>query len=85
MTLKHNTVANVVSMAYPESLNLVVLDNGQCHQAKSLMIPEKVVFIFLPPYSPELNPIERLWQNIKDESEDDAKGQCDISLSPPFL
>ena len=53
------------SEAFSESLNLLVLDNGRFHQAKSLKIPENVVLLFLPPYSPELNPIERLWQDIK--------------------
>ena len=42
-----------------------MLDNGRFHHAKSLEIPENVVLLFLPPYSPELNPIERLWQDIK--------------------
>ena len=53
------------SEAFPESLNLLVLDNGRFHHAKSLEVPENVVLLFLPPYSPELNPIERLWQDIK--------------------
>ena len=53
------------SEAFSESLNLLVLDQGRFHQAKSLKIPENVVLLFLPPYSPELNPIERLWQDIK--------------------
>ena len=53
------------SQAFSESLNLLVLDNGRFHHAKSLKIPENVVLLFLPPYSPELNPIERLWQDLK--------------------
>ena len=51
--------------AFSESLNLFVLDNGRFHQAKSLSLPENIVLLFLPPYSPELNPIERLWQDLK--------------------
>lgn len=31
-----------------------------------LVISDNIVFLFLPPYSPELNPIERLWQDIKE-------------------
>ena len=54
-----------VSQAFPESLNLLVLDNGRFHQAKSLEIPKNIVLLFLPPYAPELSPIERLWQDIK--------------------
>lgn len=56
---------NKFSEMFRESLNLLVLDNGRFHHAKSLEIPENIVLLFLPPYSPELNPIERLWQDIK--------------------
>jgi transposase len=50
---------------YRESLNIVLMDNGSCHKAKALVIPAQIVCLFLPPYSPELNPIERLWQDLK--------------------
>ncbi len=51
---------------FSESLNVLVLDNGQFHKAKAPTIPDDVQLIFLPPYSPELNPVERLWQDLKD-------------------
>jgi transposase len=51
---------------FSESLSVLVLDNGQFHKAKSLSIPDNVRLLFLPPYSPELNPIERFWQDLKD-------------------
>jgi putative transposase len=41
------------------------MDNGSCHTAKSLVIPDHVVCLFWPPYSPALNPIGRLWQEVK--------------------
>ena len=44
---------------------MVVMDNGSCHTAKSLISPEHIVCLFLPPYGPALNPIERLWQDVK--------------------
>jgi hypothetical protein len=53
------------SAAYRESLNVLVLDNGAFHKAQYLVVPENVMLVFLPPYSPELNPIERLWQDVK--------------------
>jgi transposase len=48
-----------------EALTIVLLDNGRCHTAKSLEMPENLVCLFLPPYRPELNPIARLWQDVK--------------------
>ena len=56
--------------AFPESLNLLVLDNGAGHKAKAVRWPSNVVPVFLPPYSPELNPIERLWRDLKDKLAD---------------
>ena len=41
------------------------LDNGAFHKAKRLVIPDNIGLIFLPPYSPELNPAEKVWWLIK--------------------
>lgn len=54
-----------LARAYPESLNLVVLDQAPAHRAKRLVVPGNVVLVPLPAYSPELNPVERLWQDLK--------------------
>lgn len=48
-----------------DELKLVVLDNGAFHKAKSLKIPNNIILVFLPPYSPELNPAEKMWWNFK--------------------
>jgi len=52
---------------YPEHLNVVQLDNGKFHHSSQLKIPDNILLVFQPPYSPELNPIERVWQYIKQE------------------
>jgi len=56
-----------LSTAYPDSFNILLLDRGSFHKAKSLKIPSNIVLLFLPAYSPELNPIERIWEAIKSE------------------
>jgi transposase len=56
---------NEFAERYHDTVNIVLMDNGSCHKAKSLVIPAHVMRVFLPPDSPELNPIERLWQDIK--------------------
>jgi transposase len=58
---------NEFAHCYHNTLNIVLMDNGSCHTAKSLVLPDNVVCLFLPPYSPELNPIERLWRDMKDQ------------------
>jgi transposase len=64
-TANFQIFVNEFAHQYQETLNIVLMDNGSCHTAKSLMMPENIVCLFLPPYSPELNPIERLWQDVK--------------------
>jgi hypothetical protein len=53
------------SQQYSDSLNILQVDNGAFHKAKSLRIPDNIILLFQPAYSPELNPIERLWQHLK--------------------
>ena len=53
---------------YPDNLNVVQLDNGRFHHSNNIKISDNILLIFQPPYSPELNPIERVWQHIKQES-----------------
>ena len=43
---------------------MLVMDQAGWH--KGLVVPKNLELIFLPPYSPELNPVERLWKYIKD-------------------
>jgi hypothetical protein len=40
---------------YPEHLNIIQLDNGKFHHSSRLKIPDNILLIFQPPYSPELN------------------------------
>jgi transposase len=49
----------------PNEFKIIVLDNGAFHKAKALRIPNNIGLIFLPPYSPELNPAENMWQGFK--------------------
>lgn len=54
------------AQAFPESLNLLLLDHSGAHTAQRLHWPENVRGVWLPPYCPELNPLERVWRDLKD-------------------
>ncbi|NJL90761.1 MAG: IS630 family transposase, partial [Coleofasciculaceae cyanobacterium SM2_1_6] len=41
------------------------VDNGTFHQSQYLTVPENIILLFQPPNTPEVNPIERLWLEIK--------------------
>jgi hypothetical protein len=44
---------------------VLIMDGAGWHKAKKLMVPESVTILYLPPYSPELNPVERLWAYLR--------------------
>lgn len=44
---------------------IIVMDGAGWHKSKDLKIPDSISIMYLPPYSPELNPVERLWLHIK--------------------
>jgi transposase len=50
----------------PQEFKIILLDNGAFHKVSLLVIPPGVGLLFLPPYSPELNPAEQIWRWIKD-------------------
>jgi transposase len=58
---------NEFAIQDPDEFKIIVLDNGAFHKAKSLEIPKNIGLIFLPPYSPELNPAENIWAILKRE------------------
>lgn len=55
------------AQTFATSFNILVLDNGAFHTAKGLRWPANVAAVPLPPSSRELNPIERLWRDLKDQ------------------
>jgi transposase len=54
-----------LARAHPDTLNVLLLDNSRCHTARALCIPDNIVLVFQPPYAPEVNPAERVWQDLK--------------------
>lgn len=52
---------------FPNSLNILVLDNASIHHAREIVRPKCIRFIFTPPYTPEVNSMERVWEDFKSE------------------
>ena len=44
----------------------LVLDGAGWHSEKSISVPSNITLVPLPPYSPELNPVERVWLYLKE-------------------
>jgi transposase len=50
---------------HPDKNVCVVMDNAPCHKPKVLHILDGLSIIYLPPYSPELNPVERYFEEMR--------------------
>ncbi len=49
----------------PNEYKIVVIDNARFHLIKPDEVPENIFLLNIPPYTPELNPSEQIWQYIK--------------------
>jgi len=49
----------------PEEYKIVVIDNAGFHSTKNIEVPDNIFLLRIPPYNPELNPCEQVWQYIK--------------------
>ena len=56
-----------VAQRHPQENILMVLDGAGWHRARDLRIPENRQLLALPPYSPQLNPVEHLWEKIREK------------------
>jgi len=50
-----------LACAFKDKQLILIMDQAGWHRSKDLQKPDNIKLIFLPPYSPELNPVERLW------------------------
>lgn len=60
-----NVFLHELSAAYSEDYILLVADGAAWHKSKSLSIPSNIEIMPLPPYTPEMNPIEQIWKEIR--------------------
>lgn len=51
---------------FADSFCLMLLDGAGWHHAQNLVLPDNLRLLFLPPYSPELNPVEHVWEYLRE-------------------
>jgi len=62
----------LLRVEYPTQRIVLVLDNAPFHHSRMVqaflsLFEERVIVCWLPPYSPDLNVIERFWKHLKDQ------------------
>jgi hypothetical protein len=66
-TLEMKAFLNQVSATHLEDFILMIVDGASSHKSKDLEIPENLRLIRLPAYSPELNPQEHVWDDLREK------------------
>ena len=60
-----NTLTRSARMSAPKAHAVILMDGAGWHKSGDLNIPKNISFMFIPPYSPELNPVENVWQFLR--------------------
>lgn len=60
-----NIFLEELSNTYPNDVIILVCDGAAWHKSKMLKNFKNIKIIFIPPYTPEMNPIEQIWKEIR--------------------
>jgi len=77
-------LAEISKAVDPGAHAVVIVDQAGWHMSAKLVIPDNITLMALPPRSPELNPVENIWQYLRDnwlsnrvfKSYDDIVAHC---------
>lgn len=58
-------LAEIARIVAPGAHAILVLDGAGWHKSNDLVIPDTISLLMLPPYAPELNPVENVWQYVR--------------------
>jgi hypothetical protein len=62
-----NVFLKEVGQRHEGEFILMIYDGAPCHSPGALDVPENMVVCTLPPYSPELNPVENIWDDMREK------------------
>lgn len=60
-----NVFLDELSKEYEEDVILLICDGAAWHKSKGLNIPKNIRITHIPPYTPEMNPIEQIWKQLR--------------------
>jgi len=64
-TLVFEAYLKAFSSYKPNELKIIIIDNAGFHSTANIDVPDNIKLINIPPYSPELNPSEKIWSYLK--------------------
>ena len=69
------TCLNELSKEFRNDIIVLICDGAAWHKSVKLKIPDNIAILFIPPYTPEMNPIEQIWKELR------AKGFCNEAFA----
>jgi hypothetical protein len=58
-------LAEISTQVSQGALAVLLCDGAGWHKSKELVVPDNIVLISIPPYTPELNPMENIWEYLR--------------------
>jgi transposase len=65
-----NLYLDTLSKTFPNDYILLCADRASWHRSDSLKLPDNIEFFFIPPATPEMNPMEQIWDVLKENDFD---------------
>jgi transposase len=62
-----NIFLKQVSQEFAQYFLILQVDQAGWHRSQQLQIPENIRLIFQPPYSPQVNPVEHIWEELREK------------------
>ena len=64
-TICMNAFLQELSKQFNDDVVLLCCDGAAWHKSKALVVPDNIVLFRIPPYTPEMNPIEQIWKELR--------------------
>ena len=78
-------LAEIAATVAPAAHAILLVDQAGWHLSTRLLVPANITIILLPPKCPELNPVENVWQFMRDNWLSNSKGLTLSNSSPVLL
>lgn len=62
-----NLFLQELSKKYSDDFIVLACDGARWHKSNTLQIPENIELVFISPYTPEMNPIEQIWEELREK------------------
>ncbi len=60
-----NIFLKELSETFSDDFIVLACDGASWHKSEGLIVPKNIELVFIPPYTPEMNPIEQIWKQIR--------------------